>query len=163
MLLLYYAGTDLLNAILSALGYEPIDINALIAGIVVIGLVQGAFAIEVLRGAIRSISHGQDEAAQAFGMPFWLRFRRIILPIMTPRALPGMANLWLITTKDTALLAVIGFSELALQTKQAAGSTKSYFLFYVTAAIIYLCVTLISNYFFQRLERHFRRGQAKQV
>jgi len=161
LLLLYYAGTDLVNLILESLGYDTIDIDGLIAGIVVIGLVQGAFAIEVFRGAILTIPRGQDEAAQAFGMPFWKRFRRIILPIMLPKSLPGLSNLWLITTKDTALLAVVGFSELALATKQAAGATKSYFMFYVAAALIYLCVTIISNYFFSGVERHYRRGQAK--
>ncbi|WP_299985916.1 ABC transporter permease [uncultured Ruegeria sp.] len=159
LLLLYYAGTDFLNFILAKFGHDPVDINALLAGILVIGIVQGAFCTEVFRGAIRSIPVGQVEAAQSFGMPFWQRFRRIILPIMTPRALPGLSNLWLITTKDTALLAVIGFSELALTTKQAAGATKSYFLFYMVAAVLYLCVTLISNVVLKRIERHYRRGQ----
>ncbi|WP_127115186.1 ABC transporter permease [Shimia sediminis] len=161
LLLLYYAGTDLLNYILIKLGYPPADINALLAGILVIGIVQGAFCTEVFRGAVRSIPVGQIEAAQSFGMPFWQRFRRVILPIMIPRALPGLSNLWLITTKDTALLAVIGFSELALTTKQAAGATKSYFLFYIVAALIYLCVTLISNFVLKRIENHYRRGQKK--
>lgn len=161
LLLLYYAGTDLLNYMLGRFGYDPVDINGLVAGIIVIGVVQGAFAIEVFRGAVQTVSVGQVEAAQAFGMPFWMRFRRVILPIMVPKALPGLSNLWLITTKDTALLAVIGFSELALATKQAAGSTKSYFMFYVAAGLLYLCVTLISNFVFRRIENHYRRGQRK--
>ena len=75
-------------------------------------------------------------------------------------ALPGLANLWLIVTKDTALLAVVGFFELASATKTAAGSTRNYLLFYTAAAVIYLCVTLLSNVIFRRIENRYRRGQA---
>ena len=129
----------------------------------VIGIVQGAYSTEVLRAALLAIPSDQIEAAQAFGMSFWLRFRRIMLPAMIPAALPGLSNLWLIATKDTALLAVVGFSELALQTRQAAGATKSYFMFYLAASVLYLLVTLVSNFLFRKLERHYRRGQIAPV
>ena len=81
---------------------------------------------------------------------------------MIPFALPGLANLWLIATKETALLAVVGFSELALETKQAAGATKSYFMFYMAAAVLYLALSLASTGVFALIERHFRRGQPSQ-
>jgi hypothetical protein len=58
-------------------------------------------------------------------------FRRITLPAMLPFAIPGMANLWLIVTKDTALIAVVGYTELALATRQAAGNTKMYLTFFL--------------------------------
>ena len=159
ILLLYYAGTDLLNQTLESLGYERVDISGLAAGIFVLGFVQGAYSTEVIRGAMRAIPAGQIEAAVASGMWWSLRLRRIILPAMIPFALPGLANLWLIVTKDTALLAVVGFSELALATRQAAGVTKEYLLFYVVAALLYLAVTLVSQAIFIRIERRYRRGQ----
>lgn len=163
ILLIYYAGTDFLNRTLEALGYRPVDISGLAAGIFVIGFVMGAYATEVLRGAISSIPIGQIEAAKAYGMTFSQRFRRIVIPAMIPLALPGMANLWLIVTKDTALLSVVGFTELATVTKQAAGTTREYLLFYIAAASLYLSLTLVSNVFFRWLERRYRRGQAKPV
>ena len=162
ILLLYYAGADLLNVILENLGFERVDINPLIAGIYVIGFVQGAYSIEVLRGAFLAVPTGQIEAAKAIGMSSLKRHTRVVIPAMLPFALPGLANLWLIATKETALLAVIGFSELALVTKQATGSTKSYLLLYSAAATLYLMVTLISNFIFGLIERHYRRGQPVQ-
>lgn len=159
ILLLYYAGTDLLNQALEGLGYERVDISGLAAGIYVLGLVQGAYATEVLRGAILAVPVGQVEAAAAFGMSWVQRHSRIVIPAMIPFALPGLANLWLIVTKDTALLAVVGFSELALETRQAAGATKSYFMFYVIAAMLYLLLTLVSNVVFRWIEHRYRRGQ----
>lgn len=161
ILLLYYAGTDLLNQLLAYFGFERTDISGLTAGIYVLGFVQGAYSIEVIRGAITTVPPGQVEAAKACGMSWMLTHRRIIIPAMIPLALPGLANLWLIVTKDTALLAVVGFSELALETKQAAGSTKAYLLFYLAAGFLYLCVSLISNFIFRLLERHYRRGQSE--
>ena len=161
ILLLFYAGPDLLNSVLESLGYERVDINGLIAGTYVLGFVQGAYSIEVIRGAILAVPPGQVEAAKACGMSWWTRHRRIIFPAMLPLALPGLANLWLIVTKDTALLAVVGFSELALTTKQAAGATKEYLIFYLAAGFLYLCVSLVSNFIFKQIERHYRRGQSE--
>lgn len=159
ILLLYYAGTGAINQVLDMMGYRPIDISGLVAGIVVLGIVQGAYATEVIRGAMRAIPKGQLEAAQAFGMSPVTVLRRITIPAMIPHALPGMANLWLIVAKDTALLAVVGFSELALITRQAAGLTQAYWVFFLAAGALYLSLTLVSNVFFRRLERHARRGQ----
>jgi len=163
ILLLYYAGTGAVNQLLEWMGYRPIDISGLVAGIVVLGVVQGAYATEVIRGAMRAIPLGQIEAAQAFGMRRTTLLRRITLPAMIPHAIPGLANLWLIVTKDTALLAVVGFSELALITRQAAGLTQAYWVFFLFAGFLYLCLTLLSNVGFRWLERYTRRGQPELV
>lgn len=159
ILILYYAVTDALNNTLVSLGYGRVQISGLGAGIAVLGVVQGAYATEVLRGAILAVPHGQIEAARAMGMPPLLLARRITLPTMLGFALPGMANLWLIATRDTALLAVVGFGELTLMTRQAAGATKAYFTFFIVAGLIYLLITLISGQFFKRIERWARRGE----
>ncbi len=158
ILLLYYAGTDLINRALQAGGFGSVDINGLLAGILTLGFVQGAYSTEVLRGAILGIPPGQIEAGRAFGMPPMLLMRRIILPAMLPFAIPGLANLWLAATKDTALLAVVGFDELTLLTRQAAGQTKAYMTFFLAAAALYLLLSLASNLIFARIESWARRG-----
>ncbi|MCV3737210.1 ABC transporter permease subunit [Rhizobium sp. TRM96647] len=160
ILLLYYAGTDLLNQLTAAMGYGPVDISGLAAGIFVIGVVQGAYSTEVLRGAIKAVPAGQIEAARAYGMAPTQIMRRITLPAMLPHAIPGLSNLWLIATKDTALLAVVGFSELTLVTRQAAGSTKAYLLFFCAAGALYLALTLVSNIVIRIIETRARRGMA---
>jgi polar amino acid transport system permease protein len=126
ILILYFAFTDAVNQLLVALGRERIQISGLVAGISVLGVVQGAYATEVIRGAIEAVPKGQIEAARAFGM---------------------------------ALLAIVGFGELTLETRQAAGSTKAYFTFFIAAGMLYLMVTLVSGWVFGRIERHARRGQ----
>ena len=158
IILLFYAGTTALNELLAALGLAATRINAFAAAIAVLGIVQGAYQTEVFRGAIQAIPRGQIEAARAFGMPPLLRLRRIVVPSMLPNALPGLANLWLILVKDTALISVVGFTELLYTGKQAAGSTRQYFLFYCAVGAIYLAMTLGSNALFRLLDRRLRRG-----
>lgn len=160
ILILYYAGTDLLNQALRMMGQRPVEISGVVAGIAVLGVVQGAYATEVLRGAIQSVPRGQLEAARAFGMGPVRTFRRVTFPAMLPLALPGLSNLWLIATKDTALLAIVGFSELTLETRQAAGATRAYFTFFLAAGALYLVMTLVSGRVFGRIEARYRRGQA---
>lgn len=160
ILLLYYAGSDLLNTVMRSLGYGEADINGLAAGIVVIGIVQGAYTTEVIRGAILTVPVGQFEAAKAYGMGPLQIFRRITVPAMLPHALPGLGNLWLIATKDTALLAVVGFTELTLATRQAAGATKYYLTFYLAAGVLYLLLSIFSSLVIKLIEARYRRGIA---
>ncbi|PTU65826.1 ABC transporter permease [Chromobacterium sp. Panama] len=159
ILLLYYAGGDAINALAALLGQPQVEVNGFAAAIVVLGIVQGAYAAEIMRGAVQAIPHGHIEAARAFGCGRWLTARRVILPEMMPYALAGLANLWLVLIKDSALISVVGYSELLFTTKQAAGSTRQYLLFYLTVAVIYLLMTLLSNAGFSLIERRFRRWQ----
>jgi polar amino acid transport system permease protein len=161
ILLLYYAGTDGLNRVIVALGFERIEVNGFVAAIFVLGFVQGAYQTEVWRGAILAVPVGQTEAAKAYGMSPFLRFRRITLPAMLPNAIPGLGNLWLGIIKNSSLISLVGTTELALATKQAAGVSKQYVMFFLAAMTIYLIMTLLSNQILGRLERHVRRGQPK--
>lgn len=157
ILLLYYAGSDLINKIAQSMGHENLDINGFMVAVVVLGIVQGAYIAEILRGAILAVPFGQIEAARALAMPARLYTRRIILPAMMPYAIGGLSNLWLILIKDSALISVVGYSELLFTAKQAAGTTKHYFVFYVLAGVLYLIFTLLSSLVFKWFENRLAR------
>lgn len=159
ILILYYAVPGLVNEILVGMGQERIVLPQFITGVAVLAFVQGAYQTEVLRGAILAVPAGQIEAARAMGMSPFLVARRIIFPLMTANAVPGLGNLWLNATKDTALLAVIGFSELTKATYQASATTKAFFTFYPAAMLLYLLVSMVSILAFGRIEKWARRGQ----
>nr|WP_216602480.1 ABC transporter permease [Ruegeria atlantica] len=159
ILILYYVGSDIINKISAAMGEGRVEVSGVGAGIWVLGVVQGAYATEILRGAIQAVPPGQIEAAKSYGMPAFMTMRRVTIPAMMSFAVPGLANLWLIATKDTALLAVVGFNELTLETRQAASSTRAYFTFFLAAGFLYLMVTLFSGAIFARIEKWARRGQ----
>ncbi len=161
ILILYFAVADAVNQVILALGGSRIEINGVAAGIAVLGVVQGAYATEVLRGAILAVPAGQIEAARAMGMSPILLARRITMPLMLSFAIPGLANLWLVATKDTALLAVVGFAELTQATRQAASTTKAFFTFYAAAGVLYLILSIASTILFSRIEKWARRGQRR--
>jgi polar amino acid transport system permease protein len=159
ILFIYYAFPGVVNEILVSMGRERIILPQFITGVVVLAFVQGAYQTEVLRGAILSVPAGQIEAARAMGMTPVQVARRVIFPLMTANAVPGLGNLWLNATKDTALLAVIGFSELTKATQQASSTTKAFFTFYGAAMLAYLVISLVSIFLFTRIERWARKGQ----
>ena len=108
-----------------------------VSTVLVLGIVQGAYSAEIIRGAIQAIPVGQLEAARAFGIERWLLVRRVLLPSMLPFAMAGLSNLWLVLVKDSALISIVGYSELLSVGKQAAGSTKHYLVFYLAVAAVY--------------------------
>lgn len=159
ILILNYAFRALVNDVLAYFGYGSIELNGVAIGIAILGVVQGAYSTEVLRGAILSVPAGQIEAARAMGMSPVLLARRITLPLMMAAAVPGLANLWLTVTKDTALLAVVGFIELTKATSLAASTTKVFFTFYMAGGVLYLVLSLGSTLLFAWIEKWARKGQ----
>lgn len=161
IILFFYGGSSLINTLGRWLGFGEVDVAGVPVAIVVLGLVQGAYASEIFRGAIQSVNQGQIEAAYAYGMSKYKIFWRITLPIMAPNALAGLSNLWVYIVKDSALISVVGTSELLQIAKQAGASTKEYLIFFCAAAAIYYLITLSSGYCLKLIEDYLRRWQPK--
>jgi octopine/nopaline transport system permease protein len=157
--LLFFGGSGAARFVAGLFGYHGyLELNAFTIGTLAIGAISGAYATEVIRGAVLAVPRGQIEAAQAIGMPRGLMFRRILLPQVARYALPGFGNVWQITLKDTALISVTGLVEIMRQAHIASGSTRQPFTFYLVAAALYLVLTTFSNYGFQRAEGWASRG-----
>ncbi|MCV2356330.1 ABC transporter permease [Paucibacter sp. B2R-40] len=162
MLLIFYGGQIALNDALMALGHEEyVDINPYVAGVLTIGFIFGAYLTEAFRGAFLAVPPGQREAGLAFGLSNWQIAYRITLPQMFRHALPGLSNNWLVLIKSTAIVSVIGLSDLMTRGQQAAGSTRQPFMFYLAVALIYLLFTTASEFLFSWLERRFSIGVRK--
>jgi polar amino acid transport system permease protein len=135
-----------------------IEFSPFFAGVIALGLVFGAFAGEVLRGAFQALDKGQIEAGLAVGMRPSQVFFRIKLPQVWRFALPGLGNLWINLLKDTALVSVIALDDLMRMTKIAVGVTKQPFLFYLVACCIYWAMYVVSEIVLSRMESHANRG-----
>lgn len=159
LLIVFYGGTIALSDLAATLGWaEHVDVNAFSAGVFGLGLVFGAYATEVFRGAFLAVPKGQIEAARACGMSAWQVFHRVQFPQVLRFALPGLGNLWLNLLKDTSLISVIGLEELMRKTAFAVGGTKLPFTFYGAAAVIFLGLTVVSMVVLQTAERRANRG-----
>ena len=160
ILLVYYGVTILLQDLLSTLtgGEVLIDIDPFTAGTLTLGVIYGAFATEVFRGAFQSLDRGQIEAAVSVGMSRIKVFRRVMLPQVWRFAMPGLGNLWLLLIKATALMSVVQLPELMRMTDVAARAVRMPFTFYFMASLIYLLITFLSLQVLQRAEARANRG-----
>ncbi|MEO3999887.1 ABC transporter permease [Mesorhizobium sp. CAU 1732] len=130
-----------------------VEINAFVAGMVALGVVFSTYASEVFLSAFRAIPRGQYEGGHAVGLSNWQTMRLVVLPQLVRIALPGLSNLWLILLKDTALVSVIGLSDIIRQAGIAARVTKEAFLFFGLACLIYLVLAILSSVAFGFIER----------
>jgi His/Glu/Gln/Arg/opine family amino acid ABC transporter permease subunit len=159
LLLVFFGTSTLFQTIAQQFGYdEYIELPPFPAGVFAIGFVYGAFTTEVFRGAILAVPKGQIEAAKAVGMSSFLLWRRILMPQVFRFAIPGLGNVWLVLLKATALMSVVNLDELTRKAAISAGFTKQPFTFYAVAAFLYLCLTIVSNFGLEMLERRANRG-----
>ena len=138
---IYFGGAILLSQLFG----KYIEINAFISGVIALGLIFGAYATQVFRGAFLMVARGQRESAKALGLSNWQLLYKITFPQAWRHALPGLGNLWLTTLKDSSLVALIGLAELTNKTQIAANETHKPFTFYFACALIYLALTSITQ------------------
>jgi len=132
-------------------------------------IVFGAFAANVLYGAMQAVPRAQLETAEAYGMSNGQVFRRILMPQMWVYALPGLSNLWMILIKATPLLFLLGVRDIVYWARELGGMKTQafeyphpdwrlyYFLFLL---VFYLCFTRVSEIVLSRISARLSKGQA---
>jgi polar amino acid transport system permease protein len=154
ILLIYYTATSSIRDAANWIGFAAdFQVNGFLAAALSLGVVQGGYSTEVFRGAIVAVERGQTEAAKSLGLTQSQTFVLVILPQMLRHALPGLGNLWLVVLKESSLISIIGFTELLLVGKMAAGATHDYFFFFSVVAMIFLVLSGISAALFHLAER----------
>ncbi|MDW1347029.1 histidine ABC transporter permease HisQ [Klebsiella pneumoniae] len=152
MLLIFYGLQIALNSVTDALGMAQFDIDPMIAGIITLGFIYGAYFTETFRGAYLAV------AATAFGFSGGQTFRRILFPAMMRYALPGIGNNWQVILKATALVSLLGLEDVVKATQLAGKSTWQPFYFAIVCGLIYLVFTTVSNGVLLLLERRYTVG-----
>jgi histidine transport system permease protein len=158
MLLLFYSIQIWLNDLTDLIGWDQIDIDPFVAGVLTLGFIYGAYFTETFRGAFLAVPRGQLEAGSAYGMSGVRVFARILFPQMMRFALPGIGNNWQVLVKATALVSIIGLADVVKAAQDAGKSTFDMFFFILVAAVIYLAITTASNVVLMWLERRYSTG-----
>jgi polar amino acid transport system permease protein len=131
-------------------------------------IVFGAFAANVLQGAMNAVPKPQLETAEAYGMSRSQVFRRILIPQMWLYALPGLGNLWMILIKATPLLFLLGVQDIVYYARELGGSkTQAYeyphpdwrLWYFLGLLVFYLAFTKVSEIGIARLTRRLTLGQ----
>jgi octopine/nopaline transport system permease protein len=157
--LFYFGGSSVMTAVGHFFGADGfIGVPPFVVGALAIGLISGSYQAEVYRSAVLAVSRGEIEAARAIGMSTATLWRRVLIPQVIRFALPGIGNVWQLSLKDSALIAVTGLAELMRTSQVAAGSTHQYFTFYMVGGALYLVLTSVSNRVFDRAEARIGRS-----
>ena len=159
LFIVYYGGQMLLQSALRLVTDERVEVSGFVAGMVALGVVFAAYASEVFTAAFNAIARGQWEGAASLGLSRGQTLRLVIAPQLIRLALPGLANLWLLLLKDTALVSVIALNDLLRMTSVAVGSTREPFFFYFVACMIYLVMSIVSSFGIGAIERWSERGE----
>jgi His/Glu/Gln/Arg/opine family amino acid ABC transporter permease subunit len=150
---LYVLVLWLFNGLAVATG---ITLTPVQTGIVALSLLNSAYLAEVFRAGFEAIPAGQAEAARAIGLPEGPLTRSVLVPQMVRVTFPSMGNVFVDIVKDTAILSVIGVSELMRETQRWAQFYFRSFEFYTAAGVIYFVIVLIVSALWRRAERRLR-------
>ena len=100
----------------------------------------------------------QDQVEHIARMNGWQVFWRILFPQMLRYALPGIGNNWLVLLKSTAIVSIIGLSDMTWIADQAGRTTHQPFTFYLAVCALYLAMTAASGWALERLTQKYSAG-----
>jgi polar amino acid transport system permease protein len=144
---------------------DLLTLDVLTAGILALGLNYGAYMTEIFRAGIQSVGHGQSEAAEALGMNYVQKMRRVILPQAFRFIIPPSGNEFIAMLKDTALVSFLGTSidqmEIFRRAQLVGKADFRNLEALLIAALMYWGLTTVFQFFQIRLERRLGRAYVR--
>ena len=135
-----------------ALPLFGVQMTPLMAGVLALGLNEGAYAAEIVRGSIESRPRGQTEACIALGIPPAKRMRRILIPQSLPAMLPPFGNVLVDLLKNTSLVSTVTVLDLTYQANLLRTNTGETVPIYLTLLVIYFVLSLLLSLLIRWLE-----------
>ena len=136
-----------------------------VAGTLALGLNYGAYMTEIFRAGIQSVSGGQGEAADALGMTYGQKMRKIVLPQAFRVIIPPTGNEFIAMLKDTALVSFLGVTaasaEIFRRSQQAGNADFKNLEALLVVAGIYWALTAVFTFFQRRLEERVSAGYVR--
>jgi polar amino acid transport system permease protein len=134
----------------------PERINDFLAGLACLGLLAGAYMTEIIRAGLQSVPASQVEAGRALGLRGWAIFRKIVLPPALRNVLPAMAGQFIVSIKDSSLVALISIQELTFMSSEVSSTTRRFFEVWLFTAALYFSVCFTCSILFRALERRWK-------
>lgn len=132
----------------------PVDqLEAFLAAVLTLALLEGAYIAEIVRAGIQAIITGQWEAGFALGLKRWQILRQIIFPQALRPMVPPLAGQFISTIKDSAIVSVISIQELTFQGMELMSATYLTFEIWLCIALLYFLLTFACSLLARRLER----------
>lgn len=131
---------------------KGINLSAFWAGSLSLGVVSSAYQMEIVRGALLSVSGDQLMAARAVGLSRLHAIRYVVLPQAVRLAIPPWSNEAAIVIKDSSLVYALGVPEILRRAQLIGASSQKYLLAYLSAAVIYFLLVLLTTRLLNHLE-----------
>jgi polar amino acid transport system permease protein len=157
----FFRGTSIfvqLFWIYFVLPYLGVSLTPLQAGVLSLGLNVGAYAAEVVRGAVQSIGKEQVEACTALNLNRWQRMRHVILPQAFLIMLPTFGNNAIELLKSTAVVSLISLSDMTFQANVVRAQTGNTEIPFLTILVLYFLISTVISQSMRWLERRLARG-----
>ncbi|RNB91215.1 amino acid ABC transporter permease [Brevibacillus fluminis] len=133
-------------------------ITPLMAGVIAFGLNSAAYTSETIRAGILAVDRGQREAALSLGIPYRKMMVDIIFPQALKNIMPAMVNEGINLLKDSALVSVIGVTEVLRRAGIVAAEKFLYFEPLLLAGAIYYVMVMTLTWAARNFERRLRRS-----
>ena len=130
-----------------------INLSAFWAGSLSLGVVSSAYQMEIVRGALLSVSGDQLMAARAVGLSRLQAIRNVVLPQAVRLAIPPWSNEAAIVIKDSSLVYALGVPEILRRAQLIGASSQRYLLAYLSAAVIYFVLVYATTRLLNLLEQ----------
>ena len=132
---------------------KGINLSAFWAGSLSLGVVSSAYQMEIIRGALLSVSGDQLMAARAVGLSRLQAIRYVVLPQAVRLAIPPWSNEAAIVIKDSSLVYALGVPEILRRAQLIGASSQKYLLAYLSAAVIYFLLVSLTTRLLNNLEQ----------
>ena len=132
---------------------KGINLSAFWAGSLSLGVVSSAYQMEIVRGALLSVSGDQLMAARAVGLSRMQAIRSVVLPQAVRLAIPPWSNEAAIVIKDSSLVYALGVPEILRRAQLIGASSQRYLLAYLSAAVIYFFLVFATTRLLTLLEK----------
>jgi polar amino acid transport system permease protein len=133
----------------------------LMAALLGLGLNEGAYMAEIVRGGLLSVDEGQTEAAMALGMSSALTLRRVVLPQAMRVIIPPTGNEYISMLKTSSLVFVVNYGDLLSHAQGIYQTNFKIVELLFVCSIWYLVLTTIATIGQSFLERRYARGTAR--
>lgn len=143
------------------LPYFGVDLSAMMAGILVLGLNSGSYGAEVVRGTVLDVPRAQIEAATALNLTPRQTLWRVVLPQALPTMIPPFNNIFIELLKNTALVSLITLAELTYEAQLVRADTLRTAELFFLVLLLYFAVALAITGIMRLLERWAGRGMAR--
>ncbi|UYX50973.1 amino acid ABC transporter permease [Bacillus thuringiensis] len=137
------------------IGYE---IPAFLAAVLAFSLNSGAYMSEVIRAGIQAVDKGQTEAAMALGIPYGKMMKNIIFPQALKNILPALVNEFATLTKESAVVTVIGATDLMRRAYIVGGETFKYLEPLLFVGLIYYILVIILTLVGKAIEGRMKKS-----